>query len=215
MNAAFSIIIADDHSMFLDGLTSILAGEESINVILTAKTGVQVLKYLRINREEKIDLVITDINMPEMDGVALNDAIKDEFPQIKTLVVSMLEDPKTIKLLTEANVNGYISKNAEKTELLKAITTILKGDNYFSPRIKQVLMDAMFSAKSEPDISLSKRETEVLKLIAQEYTTQEIADQLFLSKHTIESYRKNLISKLGVRNLAGLTRYAVEKGLLD
>lgn len=215
MNAAFSIIIADDHSMFLDGLTSILAGEESINVILTAKTGVQVLKYLRINREEKIDLVITDINMPEMDGVALNAAIKDEFPQIKTLVVSMLEDPKTIKLLTEANVNGYISKNAEKTELLKAITTILKGDNYFSPRIKQVLMDAMFSAKSEPDISLSKRETEVLKLIAQEYTTQEIADQLFLSKHTIESYRKNLISKLGVRNLAGLTRYAVEKGLLD
>lgn len=215
MNAAFSIIIADDHSMFLDGLTSILAGEESINIILTAKSGVQVLKYLRINREEKIDLVITDINMPEMDGVALNDAIKDEFPQIKTLVVSMLEDPKTIKLLTEANVNGYISKNAEKTELLKAITTILKGDNYFSPRIKQVLMDAMFSAKSEPDISLSKRETEVLKLIAQEYTTQEIADQLFLSKHTIESYRKNLISKLGVRNLAGLTRYAVEKGLLD
>lgn len=215
MNAAFSIIIADDHSMFLDGLTSILAGEESINIILTAKSGVQVLKYLRINREEKIDLVITDINMPEMDGVALNAAIKDEFPQIKTLVVSMLEDPKTIKLLTEANVNGYISKNAEKTELLKAITTILKGDNYFSPRIKQVLMDAMFSAKSEPDISLSKRETEVLKLIAQEYTTQEIADQLFLSKHTIESYRKNLISKLGVRNLAGLTRYAVEKGLLD
>lgn len=215
MNAAFSIIIADDHSMFLDGLTSILAGEESINIILTAKSGVQVLKYLRINREEKIDLVITDINMPEMDGVALNDAIKDEFPQIKTLVVSMLEDPKTIKLLTEANVNGYISKNAEKTELLKAINTILKGDNYFSPRIKQVLMDAMFSAKSEPDISLSKRETEVLKLIAQEYTTQEIADQLFLSKHTIESYRKNLISKLGVRNLAGLTRYAVEKGLLD
>ena len=76
-------------------------------------------------------------------------------------------------------------------------------------------MEAMFSAKSNPEISLSKRETEVLKLIAQEFTTQEIADQLFLSKHTIESYRKNLISKLGVRNLAGLTRYAVEKGMLD
>jgi len=76
-------------------------------------------------------------------------------------------------------------------------------------------MDAMFSEKSKPEIALSKREVEVLKLIAEEFTTQEIADQLFLSKHTIESYRKNLISKLGVRNLAGLTRYAVEKGLLN
>jgi len=214
MNTPFSIIIADDHTMFLDGLISILSGEKSINIILTAKTGTQVLKYLRINTNEKIDLVITDINMPEMDGIELNSAIKSEFPQIKTLVVSMLEDAKKIKALTEANVNGYISKNAEKAELLKAIKTILEGQNYFSLRIKQVLMEAMFSEKSEPEISLSKRETEVLKLIAQEFTTQEIADQLFLSKHTIESYRKNLISKLGVRNLAGLTRYAVEKGLL-
>jgi DNA-binding NarL/FixJ family response regulator len=215
MSTPFSIIIADDHSMFLDGLTSILAEEKSINIILTAKTGTQVLKYLRINTDEKIDLVITDINMPEMDGVELNAAIKEEFPQIKTLIVSMLEDAKKIKILTEANANGYISKNAEKAELLKAIKSILEGQNYFSPRIKQILMEAMFSAKSEPEISLSKRETEVLKLIAQEFTTQEIADQLFLSKHTIESYRKNLISKLGVRNLAGLTRYAVEKGMLE
>ncbi len=214
MSATYSIIIADDHAMFLDGLTSILSEEKSIKIILTAKTGTQVLKYLRINKDEKIDLVITDINMPEMDGVALNQAIKFEFPQIKTLVVSMLEEAKKIKQLTEANANGYISKNAEKTELLKAITNILEGDNYFSPRIKQVLMEAMFSEKSSPEIALTKRETEVLKLIAQEFTTQEIADQLFLSKHTIESYRKNLISKLGVRNLAGLTRYAVEKGLL-
>ncbi|RCW92322.1 response regulator [Winogradskyella arenosi] len=214
MSATYSIIIADDHAMFLDGLTSILSEEKSIKIILTAKTGTQVLKYLRINKDEKIDLVITDINMPEMDGVALNQAIKFEFPQIKTLVVSMLEEAKKIKQLTEANANGYISKNAEKTELLNAITNILEGDNYFSPRIKQVLMEAMFSEKSSPEIALTKRETEVLKLIAQEFTTQEIADQLFLSKHTIESYRKNLISKLGVRNLAGLTRYAVEKGLL-
>jgi len=215
MKTSYSIIIADDHAMFLDGLTSILSEEESINITLTAKTGTQVLKYLKINIEEKIDLVITDINMPEMDGVELNAAIKSEFPEIKILVVSMLEDAKKIKALTEANANGYISKNAEKTELLKAIKSILGGENYFSPRIKQVLMEAMFSEKSEPEISLSKRETEVLKLIAQEFTTQEIADKLFLSKHTIESYRKNLISKLGVRNLAGLTRYAVEKGMLE
>ncbi|WP_282044063.1 response regulator transcription factor [Winogradskyella flava] len=215
MSTQFSIIIADDHAMFLDGLKSILAEESSVKIVLTAKTGAQVLKYLRINTEEKIDLIITDINMPEMDGVELNNAIKAEFPNIKTLVVSMLEDPKKIKTLTDDNANGYISKNAEKKELLVAIKTILNGENYFSQRIKQIAMEAMFSGKQQQEITLTKREKEVLKLIAQEYTTQEIADKLFLSKHTIESYRKNLISKLGVRNLAGLTRYTVEQGLLD
>ena len=153
--------------------------------------------------------------MPEMDGVALNKAIKNEFPLIKTLVVSMLEEPLKIQELIEAKANGYLSKNAEKNELLKAIKTILKGENYFSPRIKSILMEAMFTAKSQPEISLTKREMEVLKLIAKEYTTKEIAAKLFLSKHTIESYRKNLISKLNVRNLAGLTRFAMEKGLLN
>ncbi len=215
MKSSFSIIIADDHAMFLDGLKSILAEEEHINIELTAKTGEQVIKYLRINPDAGIDLVITDINMPKMDGIALNKAIKSEFPKIKTLVVSMLEDANKIKTLTENKVNGYLSKNAEKQELLKAIKTILNGENYFSPRIKQVVMEAMFAAKTEPEIILTKREKEVLKLIAEEFTTQEIADKLFLSKHTIESYRKNLISKLGVRNLAGLTRFAVEQGLLD
>lgn len=213
MAAQHSIIIADDHAMFVDGLKSILANEDAININLTAANGEQVLKYLRINTEEKIDLVITDLNMPEMDGITLNKKIKEEFPQIKTLVVSMLEDPQKIKSLTEADVNGYISKNSEKRELLRAIKTILNGENYFSPHIKQLAVKALFEAKTSKAINLTKREKEVLKLIAQEFTTQEIADQLFLSKHTIESYRKNLISKLEVRNLAGLTRYAIENGI--
>jgi len=215
MATQYSIIIADDHTMFLDGLRSILAQEENIKIVLAATKGTQVIKYLQINSEEKIDLVITDINMPEMDGIVLNKAIKTQFPKVKTLVVSMLEQASKIKTLTNDDVNGYLSKNAEKAELLKAIKTILQGKNYFSSRIKNILMEAMFAAKSKPEISLTKREYEVLKLIAKEFTTQEIADQLFLSKHTIESYRKNLISKLSVRNLAGLTRYAVEEGLLD
>ena len=215
MITQYSIIIVDDHSMFLDGLRSIISEEKNIDIILTATKGTQVLKYLQINPTQKVDLVITDINMPEMDGVALNKAIKEQFPIIKTLVVSMLEDPVKVQNLIESKANGYLSKNAEKTELLKAIKIILNGENYFSPRIKSILMEAMFTAKTKPQISLTKREKEVLKLIAKEFTTKETASQLFLSKHTIESYRKNLISKLNVRNLAGLTRYAMEEGLLD
>lgn len=214
MKNTFSIIIADDHAMFVDGLRSILAPEETIDIKLTATNGEQVLKYLRINTDETIDLVITDLSMPEMDGIALNRELKEEFPLIKTLVVSMLEDPRKIKTLTDEKVNGYISKNSEKGELLKAIKTILHGENYFSAHIKQIFVKATFEAKTAPEINLTKREKEVLKLIAQEHTTQEIADKLFLSKHTIESYRKNLIAKLDVRNLAGLTRYAFENGFI-
>ncbi|AUC76564.1 MULTISPECIES: response regulator transcription factor [unclassified Olleya] len=215
MTEQYNIIIADDHSMFLDGLRSILSEEQNITIVLAATKGTQVAKYLEINSDEKIDLVITDINMPEMDGIALNKVIKEQFSTVKTLVVSMLEEPIKIQSLIDAEANGYLSKNAEKAELLKAIKTILSGENYFSPRIKNIVMEAMFVARSQPDISLTKREKEVLKLIAKEFTTKEIASQLFLSTHTIESYRKNLISKLEVRNIAGLTRYAIEKGLMD
>lgn len=207
------IILVDDHNMFVDGLSSILSQETDIEIVLTSSSAKQVLKYLSINTEEQVDLVITDINMPEMDGIELNAHIKKDFPSVKTLVISMLHDAKKIKTLTEAEVNGYVPKNTAKQELLTAIRTILEGQNYFTSKVKELLMEEMLNAKKEKEIKLTGRETEVLKLIAQEFTTQEIADKLFLSKHTIESYRKNLISKLGVRNLAGLTRYAIENDL--
>ena len=210
------LIIADDHKMFLDGLLSILSQKEEFEIVLTANNGKNVAKYLDINNDkEPIDLVITDVNMPDLNGIALNRHIKKLHPKTKTLVVSMLHDSVTVQTLTKDNVDGYVPKNAEKGELLEAIETILKGDKYFSQSIKDVYLKGMFSNEQSMMDSLSKREKEVLKLIAQEHTTQEIADTLFLSKHTIESYRKNLISKLEVRNLAGLTKYAIKLGLLD
>lgn len=208
-------MIVDDHNMFVDGLRSMLQTQENIDIVATAADGAQAIKYLRINAQEEVNLVITDINMPQMDGVELNATIKKEFPSIKTLAVSMLEDPLKIKSIVEQGLNGYVSKNAEKQELIRAIDTILAGDNYYSARIKSLLVEAMLAQKNIDEIVLTRREKQVLVLIAKEFTTQEIADQLFLSKHTIESYRKNLISKLNVRNLAGLTRYAIESGLED
>jgi len=212
----YKLIIADDHKMFLDGLLSILAFKEEYNIVLTANSGKNVIKYLDINNsKEAIDLVITDVNMPDINGIELNKHIKTKHPKTKTLVVSMLHDTTTVQTLTKDNVDGYVPKNAEKQELLEAIEKILKGDKYFSQSIKDVYLKGMFSNEKSLIESLSKREKEVLKLIAEEYTTQEIADKLFLSKHTIESYRKNLISKLEVRNLAGLTKYAIKLGLLE
>jgi len=211
----YNIIIADDHKMFIDGLLSILKEAPELHVSLTAKNGAQVAKYLDINGSDNLHLLITDLTMPEMDGIALNQMVKKNYPSIKTLVVSMHIDGGMIDKLIRNNVDGYVPKNAEKEELLKAIKTILDGEKYFSSEIKRAYTDAMFEHKKQEEISLTGREIEVLKLIAEENTTQEIADLLFLSKHTIESYRKNLISKLQVKNLAGLTKHAIKMGLLE
>lgn len=211
----YNLIIADDHKMFIDGLMSILQDAPEFNVTTTAKNGAQVVKYLDINGAEDIHLLVTDLTMPEMDGIELNSIVKERFPGLKTLVVSMHIDGTMIDTLIRANVDGYVPKNAEKEELLEAIRTIIGGEKYFSTEIKKAYTDAMFANKKEKEISLTNREKEVLKLIAEEYTTQEIADELFLSKHTIESYRKNLISKLNVKNLAGLTKHAIKMDLLD
>ncbi|WP_378183447.1 response regulator [Aquimarina sp. SS2-1] len=211
----YNLIIADDHKMFLDGLLSILNSENDYNILLTAKNGKHIAKYLEINPDEKIDLIITDITMPEMDGIALNKIIKEKNSKIKTLVVSMHNNADMIDNLIEHDVDGYVPKNAEKEELLKAIQTILGGEKYFSREIKDIYMENKFSKKKNEEVKLTQREIDVITLIAQEYTTQEIADKLFLSKHTIESYRKNLIAKLNVRNLAGLTKYAIKMNYIQ
>lgn len=211
----YSIILVDDHKMFLDGLLSIFNDQNDYNILLTANSGKNIIKYIDINTDKKIDLVITDISMPDVDGITLNNHIKKVRPEIKTLVVSMHTDTKMIDNLIKNDVDGYLSKNAEKSELLNAVKTILSGEKYFSAAIKEAYMKSVFNKEKDTIAALTNREKDVLKLIAEEYTTQEIADKLFLSKHTIESYRKTLISKLKVKNVAGLTKYAIKLGLTD
>ncbi len=211
----YNLIIADDHKMFIDGLLSILKEAPEFSVTTTAKNGAQVIKYLDINGTDNLHLLITDLTMPEMDGIELNKIVKEKYSTLKTLVVSMHIDGGMIDKLIRHNVDGYVPKNAEKEELLNAMRTICEGEKYFSPEIKRAYTDAMFENKKQEEVQLTDREKEVLKLIAEENTTQEIADKLFLSKHTIESYRKNLISKLQVKNLAGLTKQAIKRKLVD
>lgn len=206
----YNLLIVDDHKMFLDGLLSILNSENDYNIVLSSNDGSHVIKYLEINPDQKIDLIITDISMPKVDGVSLNKIIKEKNQHIKILVVSMHSNIEMIDDLIENNVDGYVPKNAEKKELLKAIQTILQGEKYFSNEIKEIYLQNKLSNKKKENIRLTQREIDVITLIAQEFTTQEIADQLFLSKHTVESYRKNLMSKLNVRNIAGLTKYALK-----
>ncbi len=209
-----NIIIADDHKMFLDGLLSIFSEVEEYRILLTANSGKNVIKYVDNNPDEPIDLIITDISMPDVDGITLNNHIKKTRPEIKTLVVSMHTDTNMIDTLVKNDVDGFISKNSEKEELLKAVATILSGEKYFSQSVREAYMQSVFVKQKSEIQSLTKREKDVLKLIAEEYTTDEIAEKLFLSKHTINSYRKTLLLKLNVKNLAGLTKYAIKLGLV-
>ena len=212
MKTTYSIVLANDHKMFLDGITSIMLHESNYKIVFSTSNGLEVKKFLKANLNESIDLVILDVNMPKVDGVTLNKFIKQN-TSTKTLVVSMLSEPRKIMELIEGGVDGYISKNASKCELLKAVNKILKGEKYFSKDVKERYAEGVFY-KKEKSMSLTQREKQILQLIGEEYTTQEIANELFLSKYTVEGYRSSLFSKLNVRNVVGLAKHALRMGLV-
>lgn len=210
-----NIAIADDHQMFLDGLKMLLTENEGISIQHTATDGKQLLAQLEA---QPVEVILIDINMPGINGLDATKIISKQYPAVKVIALTMYNTKEFIRNLLNAGVKGYVLKNADKSELLNAIRTVASGQLYYSQAITDTIMRSMTKAKpSVYDMppELSKREIEVLKLIVQEYTSQEIADKLFISNNTVESHRKNLISKLNVRNSAGLVKYAIEHGIAD
>lgn len=219
MRTAIKIIIVDDHQMFLEGLCSLFQGEPYIEVVDVALNGKQLLEKIA-TLETDIDIVVSDINMPEMDGIELNKQLKKNFPGIKTLILSTHNDAQMIGKCIQNDVDGYLLKNAEKQELLKALSAIVEGEKYFAQEVKNEYMKTVFSegnaTKEKENLApLSRREKEILIHIAMEYTTQEIADKLFISQNTVNTHRKNLMSKLNAKNAAGLVKYAYQQGFLE
>lgn len=205
------IVIADDHQMFLEGLASLLKEESNIHLVDIVLNGKEALEIIENNH---VDILIMDVSMPEMDGVELNQYVKKNHPEVKTLALTSHSDHLIISKLTKANVNGYLLKNAEKSELLTAIHQIYEGEDYFSQMVKDKVLDSLFSSKNENEIpELSKREKEIIKLIVEQRTAAEIAQELFISPNTVNTHRKNLLSKLKLKNIAGLVKYAVENGI--
>jgi len=214
MKKTINIIIVDDHQMFLEGLSALLENVNDFKLIDTLENGKQVFPIIDTT---SIDIIVTDINMPEMDGIELSKKIKQQYPYIKTLILSTHSDINMIQKCIKNGVDGYLLKNAEKEELITAIKEIYKGEKYFSQSVKDDYMNSVFtnSKNTDPLVQLSRREKEVLKLITEEYTAQEIADKLFISQNTVNTHRKNLLSKLNAKNTAGLVMYAVQNGLLN
>ncbi|MCD4732341.1 MAG: response regulator transcription factor [Bacteroidales bacterium] len=207
-----NILIVDDHQVVLDGIQSMLEQEEGISITGKLMNGPDALEFLKNN---PVDVALIDINMPGMDGIELCKAIQKMHPDIKVLTLTTFNEVSFITNMMKNGASGYLLKNTTKEELITAIKTIQKGEQYLTHEVQEKLISASFGKKDTAFIpKLTRREKEVLKLILEEFTTKEIAEKLFISTATVETHRLHLLNKLGVRNTAGLVKVAIQKGLV-
>lgn len=210
------IFISDDHVMFAEGLETMLAGEPGFQVCGRAGNAADTLKQMPA---VKPDVLLLDINLPDQSGLEVCAQVRKMNPDIKILALSMHNDESFISAMLTHGAQGYVLKNTGKAELCTAIRTLAAGKTYFSQEVTDTMMQSLMrerkagATKEAPKIS--RREREVLKLIMDERTTQEIAAQLFLSEKTVESHRAALLAKLGARNTAGLVKAALQWNILD
>lgn len=209
-------MIADDHRVFREGIVSILENTGEIRVVAQAQDGKEVMEKLRKARPE---LILMDISMGEAGGIETTRLVKEQYPEIKILVLSMHSESSYIVRMLEAGASGYLLKDAGSAELVNAIKAVAEGHTYFSSQVSATLVDQLVKGKKPPErkagVPLTRREIEVLRLIAEEYSNPEIADKLFISIRTVDTHRRNLLEKLGVKNTAGLVKYAIKHGLVE
>jgi DNA-binding NarL/FixJ family response regulator len=212
------IILAEDHNVVRNGIRSLLDKETDIQVIAEATNGKMVLQILKDGSIP--DIILADINMPEMSGMEMVAQISHAYPKVKVIMLSMLDHEKYIMQAFKAGATGYILKNVNAIELVFAIRHVCTSNdkyicNELSLRLLDKLMHTPDSNFEVEDLDITKREVEVLSLIAEGYTNQEIADKLFTSKRTIEGNRQMLIEKTGTRNTAALIRYAILNNIIS
>jgi len=207
-------LIVDDHQLVLDGIRLMLDNNDKIKVVDEAHNGQEAIDFIK---EHDVDVVVMDLNMPEVNGIDACKTIKSLKPDTKVLILSMISDNKMIQNLMRCGANGYMLKNSGQDEIIESILQVYKGTNHYDQRIIDMMLNpnAHKTVKGENlHPSLSRREKEILNLIVEEHTTGEIAAKLFISFGTVESHRRNMISKLGVRNTAGLVSAAYKYGIL-
>ena len=210
------VLVADDHQIMIDGIRLMLDAEDDLVCVAEATDGQQALDALG---EHEVDVAILDISMPEINGIELTRVISREYESVRVIGLSMLQEVSLIKSMLHNGALGFLPKNAGHAEVVEAIRKVSRGERHVSAPIADLLLTQLNRRRSSRVYSrfpaLSRREKEILGLIVNERTTAEIAEALFISVGTVETHRRNLLTKLGVRNTAGLVRTAVENRLLD
>jgi len=205
------LAIADDHKMFCSGLRSMLEEEKDLTIVKTASNGKELLDYLKTNT---VDIVLLDINMPEINGIEASKFIIENYKSIKIIILSMYKKPLIIRELLKINVHAYILKDTDKKELIIAIRTVLENKKYYDPRVKEVFMEYYSKGEYTDKIQLTPREKEIIYLIYEGKTSQFIAEELFISQYTVDTHRKNLMLKTGCKNAIELAKFYHDNELL-
>ena len=200
------LAIAEDHQSLIDGIELLLEYDDGFSIVGTANDGEALLEIVQ---KKQPQVVITDIRMPKMDGITVTKHIKKEFPHTKVLAFTMFDQTDAIEQMINAGASGYILKNSPLKEIITAIKTVVNGDTYLDPNINTNVIDA--NSKKTKKGTLTKRQIEILELVGQGKTSREIADQLFIGVHTVDTHRKNMVRILGLKGKGELMRYALEK----
>lgn len=213
--APIRIILADDHEIFRDGFNVMLRKQTEVELIAEATNG---LHLVNLVTKLQPDIVLTDIKMPDMDGIEATRKILEKFPHIGIIALSMFDDENLIIEMLEAGAKGYLIKNAHKNEIMEAIRTVYKQEvyycNYTSHKLAKLIANSRFNPKSPADKpSFTSRELEIIRFICQEYSNKEISEALHLSVRTIEGYRESILQKTAARNSVGIVIYAIRHNI--
>lgn len=210
------LLIVDDHQIILDSLRLLFSAIENVTVVLTLTDSRQVLPLLEAH---EIDIVVSDLHMPHLTGIDLTLQLRKKYPEVKILLLTMAEDAPHIREAIKAGVNGYVLKKSGREELEKAVQTIISGRKYYSEAVIEELSanapEDLNEAQPTTILHLTGREIEIIQLIAKELSSHEIAAALSISIPTVETHRRNLMQKLGVKSVVGVVKYAMRHGLVQ
>lgn len=217
MDLKYSVILADDHKLFLEGIAGILSSVEELEIAGKAHTGKDALQ---MTLDKKPDLVILDITMPEMYGIEVTRNIKEKLPDVKILILSMHLDLRMIIEVLQAGADAYTLKDSEPSELITAVKNVLAGKMYLSSKVIKLLVTdyinkQIIPASLEQLKDLSVRERQILRLISESKSMKEIAEELHISRSTADTHKANIMRKLGYDNTNELIRFAMREGIVD
>lgn len=219
MGKKIKALLVDDHKIIRDGIKSMLKIDKEIEVVAEAENGALAINYLEEHHKE-IDIVLMDINMPELNGIDAVEIIAKRFPDMKVLALTMHAEEAYIINMIKAGALGYILKESGREELVSAVKAVASGKKYYSNDVSVTMINSMMhgsttKSNGKHSSELTSREMEVLSFIVDGHTNVEIADKLFISNRTVDTHRRNLLQKLNLRNTAELVRHAIKNGLVE
>ena len=212
MKKTIRLLLADDHPVVRKGIRSCLSRQNSIDIVDEASDGEEALAKIR---QLKPDVVLMDIDMPRMSGLTVTEQLRKELPEVKVLILSMHADSAYVMRILQSGARGYVLKEASPDELAKAIETVYAGQTFFSPEVARIALNRFVEGSGQtPENQLTSREEQVLIQIAEGLSNKEIACRLNLGVRTVETHRERIMRKLDIHSVAGLTKYALSKGLV-